>query len=148
MAKKVSVNLTGILSLLEEDEGYVLVKLTYDQFSVTAKGDAMFTLPDDKKVVVQVAYVDAKGHPAKVDGVVTWSSSDDTVVAVDVDAADSTKATVRPTDALGQVQVTAKADADLGAGVREIITTLDVEVVAGDAVKGVIQPVGDPVPNV
>lgn len=137
----------AVLQLLtEDDEGFVQVKLNFDnQFTVTAKGDLMFTLPDDKKVTVKVSYVDAKGHPARVDGVPVWSSSDDTVATVVVDTTDPTKAVVTPVD-LGQVQVTVKADADLGQGTRELVTNLDVEVVAGEAVRGTIQPVGEPEP--
>lgn len=152
MAKQaeLNLNLTGTVKLLDDVEGSVVVTLTYDQFTITAKGDTMFTLPDDKKVTVKVAYVDAQGHPAKVDGPVTWSSSDNAIATVTVDAADSSKATVAPSSAagsvLGQAQITAEADADLGAGTRTLITTFDVEVVAGAAVKGTIQPVGDPVP--
>jgi hypothetical protein len=131
---------------LTEDEVFALVTLTYDQFTVTAKGDVMFTLPDDKKVAVKVSYADARGKPAKVDGAVMWSSSDDTIATVVVDPADSTKATVSAADNLGQAQITAKADADLGAGTRELLTLLDVEVVGGEAVKGTIEPVGAPVP--
>jgi hypothetical protein len=148
LAKNVelNLNLSGTIRTTE-DEGFASVKLTYDnQFTITAKGDVMFTLPDDKKVAVKVSYVDARGKPAKVDGAVTWSSSDDAIVSVVVDPADSTKATVTPTDNLGQAQVTATADADLGTGSRELITLLDVEVVGGEAVKGTIEPVGAPVP--
>ena len=46
------------------------------------------------QVGVQVSYVDAKGHPAAVDGPVTWSSSDATIATVTADAVDSTLATV------------------------------------------------------
>lgn len=148
MPKQMEFTLNGVLNLLEKDEGHVLVKLTYDRFTLTARGDVMFTLPDDKKVDVKVSYVDARGHPAKVDGPVMWSSSDENVATV---TPNGDQATIVPASAtgavLGQVQITAKADADLGAGTRELITTLDVEVVAGDAVMGTIQPVGAPVPN-
>lgn len=149
MGKQIAVDLEvkGTLQILEDEGGFVLVEISYDRFFITAKGDLMFTLPDDKKVTVKVSYVDAHGHPAKVDGNVTWSSSDENVALV-TPATDSSQADITPNTNLGQVQITAKADADLGTGVREIITTLDVEVVAGDAVRGVIAPVGDPVPNV
>ena len=90
----------------------------------------MYTLPNDKRVDVKVEYQDAKGNAATVDGDVVWSSSDTNV------------ATITPGDALGQVQITATADADLGDGVVEIICTMDVTVVGGQAVIGVISPVG------
>src|SRR5215831_19481245 len=31
-----------------------------------------YTLPADKKVLLQIAYVDSKGNPAQVDGAVVW----------------------------------------------------------------------------
>lgn len=131
----------------DEPEGYVRVTVTYGDFQLTARGDDMaYTLGNDHIVQVQVAYVDAKGNPAKVDGDVTWSSSDTNIATVEVDGSDSTKATVRPGAEIGQMQVTTRADADLGSGTREIITTMDVEIVAGEAVAGTITPVGEPQP--
>ena len=47
---------------------------------------------------------------------------------------------------LGQVQITATADADLGEGTRELVTLMDVTIVAGEAVAGVIQPLGEATP--
>jgi hypothetical protein len=51
-----------------------------------------------------------------------------------------------PRRSVGQAQVTATCDADLGDGVRELITLCDIEVVGGEAVAGTIQPVGEPDP--
>ena len=101
-----------------------------------------YTLPSGMKVNVKVAYQDAAGNPAAVDGDVTWASSDDATATVLVDGADSMAAVVSATGPVGQAQITATADADLGAGVRELITIMDVSVVAGEAVAGVISPVG------
>jgi hypothetical protein len=42
--------------------------------------------------------------------------------------------------------MTAYADADLGERVRELATTMDVTVMAGEAVAGTITPVGEPEP--
>ena len=94
----------------------------------------MTTLPDDKVATGTIAYVDAKGNPAQVEGAPVWTSSDDTVVSLSV-SADGFSATVTP-GALGTAQITVKADADMGAGVTEIITIGDIEVVAGAAVAG------------
>lgn len=105
-----------------------------------------YTLAAGMQITVQVAYVDAGGNAAKVDGEVSWTSSDESLVHVIVDTADTSKALVRTGTKLGQVQVTASADADLGSGVREIITPMDVSVVAGEAVAGTITPVGEPSP--
>jgi hypothetical protein len=50
------------------------------------------------------------------------------------------------TNDIGDVQVTATADADLGDGIREIITLLDLNVVSGEAVAGTINVIGTPEP--
>jgi hypothetical protein len=104
-----------------------------------------YILPDDKQVDLQISYVDAKGHPAAVDGDVVWSSSDDTICSVTVAPTDSTKARLLSGVNLGNAQISATADADLGAGVSQIITPFDVSVVAGSAVAGTITP-GEAVP--
>jgi hypothetical protein len=128
--------------------GVAIITLRYDGFSVTAKceDNMAYTLPNDHKVQVKISYLDAKGNPAAVDGPVVWSSSNEQVLTVAVDLADSTLATVLPANLLSQAQVVATADADVGEGVKQIITTMDVTVVAGMAVSGTIAPVGAPVP--
>ena len=121
-----------------------IVTTRYGGFSVTAKGNTMaYTLPDDHKVQVQVAYVDSEGHPAAVQEPVSWTSSDETIAVVTADATDSKIATIEPVGPnIGNVQITVSADADLGAGVTTLSTLLDVTVVAGQAVSGTIAPVG------
>lgn len=143
----VQFQLGGTLKFLTE-EGYALMTITHDGFTITARGENMaYKLATGMQVGVQVSYVDAKGHPATVDGEVDWSSSDASIVTVTADAADTTKATVVGIgDNVGLAQVTATADADLGQGVRQILTTSDVEVVAGEAIAGTIQITGEAVP--
>jgi len=114
------------------------------------KGRCMsYSLAVGMQVHVKVSYVDAAGNPAVVDGDVTWSSSDDTVAAVFVSSNDSTEAVIRPVGPVGQVQILATADADLGAGVRELVTPMDVTIVAGEAMSGAIEPTGpaEPIPS-
>lgn len=123
------------------------VTIRYDGLTLTAWGDGMaYKLPNDKVIRVQVGYVDSKGNATEVDGDVTWDTSDPEIATVETDTGDSTMAKVVPSGKTGQVQVTATADADLGEGAREIITTMDVEIVAGEAVAGTITPVGEPLP--
>jgi hypothetical protein len=142
---KINFQLGGTLCLVTE-EGHSLVTIRYDNFSITARGENMaYTLPVGKQVEVQVAYMDANGNPATVDGIVAWDSSDPSIVDVLVDDNDTTLATVRAQGALGLAQVSATADADLGQGVRTLVTTMDVTCVAGEAVAGTITPVGEPV---
>jgi len=105
-----------------------------------------YTLMVDYSLKVTVAYVDAYGNPARVDGDVTWASSDDTIASVTTDPANTFNAMVAAQTKTGQAQITATADADLGDGVRNLITLMDVTVVAGEAVAGTITPQGDPIP--
>jgi hypothetical protein len=142
----VQFQLGGTLKFIVEQpatKAGAFVTVRCGAFAVTARGDGMaYTLPDGNKVQVKISYVDAQGNPATVDSEVTWASSDDTIATVQADTADSQKAVVAASGTIGQVQITARADADLGEGVRELITTMDVEVVAGEAVGGTIEPVG------
>lgn len=139
-------NTLKIMEVSEEPQGYSTITVLFEQFTITATGDVMYTLPLDKLVNMKVAYVDAGGNPATVDGAVSWQSSDDNIVTVTVDSGDSTICRVIPVGSTGQVQVTATADADLGTGVRQLITVCDIAVVAGEAVAGTIEPVGEPQP--
>jgi Bacterial Ig-like domain (group 2) len=128
---------------VEEARPSQLITVKFENFTITAEGDTiMYTLPVDHTVKMQVAYVDAAGNPATIDGDVIWASSDTLLATVAADLADSTIVTVTPL-ALGQVQITATADADIGTGVRELITTSDITIVGGEAVSGTIQPVGE-----
>jgi hypothetical protein len=112
---------------------------------ITAKGTHMaYTLPIDKLIVVQVGYTDAKGNKAIVDSV-TWSSSNGLVLTTQ-DAGDQTICTLTPQGEVGSCQVTADADADLGEGVRHLLTLFDITLVGGEAVAGTIVVTADPQP--
>lgn len=148
MTKAVQFQIGGTLRWLEEDEpslAAVYFTLRYEQFQIKAKGEAMaFTLPADKRVFVQVAYVDANGNPAVVDGPPTWVSSDeDIVIVLPGQEIDALKCEVRPAGKIGQAQVSVTADADLGEGTREIVTLMDITVIGGEAVAGTITPIGE-----
>jgi hypothetical protein len=148
MTQEIQFSLSGVLKLLSVPAtrpGRCMVTLAYDGFTVTAQGEHMsYTLPNGKMIRVKVSYVDAGGNPAVVDGVVTWASSNEEIASVDVDQTDTSNAVVVAAGTIGLAQISATADADLGEGVRELITLMDVEVVAGEAVAGTITPVGAP----
>jgi len=142
-----SVNLNLVLTP-PTPEVQCFVMVTYEQFIITAKGTNMaYTLPADHFVKVQVSYVDRDGNPAAVDNI-AWSSDPPTIISAQVDGSDPTMVTVTPVGAVGNAQVTATADADLGEGVTALVTTMDITVVAGQAVAGTISPVGpaEPLP--
>jgi hypothetical protein len=132
----------------------VRITSTYGGITHTHTGaQAMsYTLPNDKTVKLQIAYVDAHGNPAAVDGVISWDSSNPDIAAVESlpvaqGAAGGSTVQLVPGSSIGNCQISATADADLGEGVRELVTLLDVTVVGGEAVAGVITPVGEPTPK-
>jgi hypothetical protein len=130
-------------------EGHAVLTLVAGPFTITAQGDGfMYTLPVTHEVGMQVSYVDAQGNPATVDGQVIWASSNEAIATAEADPDDSTICTVVPGGSLGQVQISATVDADLGGGTRELITTADITVVAGEAVAGTISPIGEPSPTI
>lgn len=139
---------TPLRIVLAKEEPTVEPWLTvwYEGFKIKAKGNAMYTLPVDHAIRMQISYTDASGNRAEIDGDVTWQSSDEAVIKLQLDTDDTTICAATPGGTVGQAQITATADADLGQGTRELITTCDIQVVAGEAVAGSIQPVGDPTP--
>ncbi len=98
----------------------------------------MFTLPDTKKVPITVAYVDAAGNPAVVEGAPSWTSSDETIVTIADVSGDGMSAFAVAVGPLGTAQVNVTADADLGEGVTAVIGLLDIEVVASQAVAATV----------
>jgi hypothetical protein len=149
---EVHFKLGGTLTIVEpaEPKGGCRIALRYDGFTVTIEGNrVMYTMPVNHHVAVKVSYVDAANNPAEVDGDVDWASSDETVAVVQhPDPNDTTQVVIYSRDKIGSAQITATADADLGEGTRELITILDVGVVAGEAVAGTISPIGEAVPSV
>lgn len=64
---------------------------------------------------------------------VNWSVGDSSLLGIVVDSS-GLLASVSAVGPLGTTQVVVKADAQIGEGVVELIGTLDIEVVAGQAV--------------
>jgi uncharacterized Zn finger protein len=118
-----------------------------EQFRVSVainRGDKIVIEMSEEQVVsAEVKPVTAKGNPATVDGEVVWSVSDGTVVSLEVDAADSKKATFTALagDGARPCDVVAEFDADLGDGVRTItaigqIVVKDAEAQTAEVVFG------------
>ena len=105
-----------------------------------------YTLPADHEIGVKITYVDANGNPATVDGSPQWASSDDQIVSIQPSDRDAFQALLRSGKNIGQAQISATVDADLGEGVRSLVTLMDVSVVGGEAVAGTIEPVGEATP--
>lgn len=89
--------------------------------------DMAFILPNDRTAQVTANPVDAKGFPAEVENLV-YTSSNESVATIDANGI------ITPLT-LGDVQISATADADLGDGIINITGLLDVTVVAGTAVS-------------
>jgi uncharacterized protein YgbK (DUF1537 family) len=139
-------NVLKIMEVPTPEPGRQLLTVVYGQFAITAEGDhVMYNLPVDHTVTMQVSYVDSAGNPAKVDGAVEWFTANEELATIEVDASDDTICKVIPKKT-GRTQISAKADADLGEGVRELLTVCDIMLVAGEAVAGSIQPVSEPEP--
>ena len=98
-----------------------------------------YTLPNDKVVDVAVSFLDAKGHEVDIaTGSVKWETSDQTILSVAVNTTNDQIAQLQPGNNLGNAQVTCTATNPDGS---VVIAVMDVNVVAGNAVTGVIAPV-------
>lgn len=73
---------------------------------------------------------DHEGNDAQLDGFPVFESSDASVAEV-VDNGDGTARVI--SHLAGNAQITMRADALIGDGVVEVVATLDVEVIAGQA---------------
>ena len=94
-------------------------------------------LTDLEKVSLSVAFTSAAGNPAVVDGVPVWGTSDESILSV-VAAEDGLSAVVTTVGPIGTAQVSVTADADLGEGIKPLVGTLDVSVVASEAVFAIV----------
>lgn len=99
-------------------------------------------LTDSQKVSLVVSPVNAAGNTAPIENG-QWSSSDDSVLVVNV-SENGLAAEVVTTGKLGNAQIRFACDAKIGEGESALLATLDVEVVAGEAVNVVINA-GTPV---
>ena len=85
------------------------------------------------------------GNAARVDGAPAWAVTDESAAKLEV-AEDGMSAVLTPTGVAATFQVQVKADADLGEGVKELLGSLDVEVLSGEAVSLEISA-GEPIPQ-
>ena len=92
----------------------------------------LITLTDTQYVEVSFQPVDARGNPARVEGVPEWQVSDPFLLALNI-AEDGLSAELLAMGPLGNGQMAITVDADLGAGVRSITGVLDVTITSGAA---------------
>lgn len=98
----------------------------------TNKEIRMLKLSVIQQSTVSITPLDAKGHTAPVDGAPVWTTSADGIVKLTV-APDGLSAAI-VAQSVGTCQVNVTGDADLGAGVKAFTGTLDVQVIAAEAV--------------
>jgi hypothetical protein len=87
----------------------------------------------DQKALVSLAITDRAGNAAVIDGTPTWETSNSDFADVEPAEDGMSAFIVAGEDADEVAVVTVRADADMGEGVREIIGTLEVQVVSGSA---------------
>lgn len=140
MSTTVKIRISGALDLEILDEPLSPAGFVWSVTSagITAKDLKMLILPNDHKVTASIQPVDARGNPAKIDGLANWTSSNVGIAKVENVSADSLSADIVPGSQLGSCQVNVTADADLGEGTESITGTLEVTVEAGGAVGFVI----------
>lgn len=101
-------------------------------------------LKQGEKAVLKLRILDAGGNPAQVqDGKIEWSLSDPAFGDLKV-SEDMMSAEFMPKGQAGKCLIQAKADADLGEGVKEIMGELMIEQLSGEA--AVIELVGEALP--
>lgn len=111
------------------------------QFHKNRKGTIImaFELSTGFQVPVAVEFRDRKGNPAPVEGTPEWSTDNSELLAISP-SEDGMSCNVASVGPIGTATVTLSADADLGAGVRSIIGTLEVSVTTGGATEVVLTP--------
>jgi hypothetical protein len=101
------------------------------QVKITGDDHMAVILTSTQEFDVQIVPLDAGGNPAPVEGV-TWEVSNSHIVRLV--AIDDLNQTVQAVGPAGTAQVTVHVDAQIGEGVVELVGTLDVEVLPGQAV--------------
>jgi hypothetical protein len=118
----------------EPSVGIIRWQLSFHNSIVVIGDDQMaVTLTDTQKVSASIQPVDVHGHPALVDGIPVWTTSDPTLLEV-VPSLDGMNAEILASGEIGIGQVIVEADADLGEGVVTLTGILDVTVIGGAAV--------------
>lgn len=146
-------NITGTFALNVASEppapieGKVFVAVMTDGITVTAEADTMDTnIPEGKRIKIEVLPQDVSGNPAPIDGNVTWTSTDPTMIQVVPDTASTSQAQAWIQNAaggtLGTTTVTYSADADQGSGVTTITGSLTFNAVAGQAAAFGVEEIG------
>lgn len=111
---------------------------------ITVTGEIeVITISVDEPIKVGVKPLDSHGNPTGLDGVPAWSVSDEAILSFEVADEAGLTAIVTPAGLLGVAQIVCRGDAARGEDVREIVGTLDIEVIAGEAATLTIERLPD-----
>ena len=117
-------------------KGYGQLTLRGNQ--CTAIRAIRMSFPIDTTLITgTLEYVDAKGRPARVDGIPVWTFGGD-AVGEGVVSDDGMSVAFTPNGETGIATVSVEADADLGSGVKSLITTGAIELTPAEAAGGSI----------
>lgn len=95
--------------------------------------DMILQLSENAQLTV-TGVKDASGNPASLDGELVWDISGDTGIGELQVAADKQSALFVRNGGVGKVVVQVKGDADLSAGVKDLIAQVELDCVGGEAV--------------
>jgi hypothetical protein len=85
-----------------------------------------------EKIRFSIEVKDVFGNQAQVDGLPQWESTDADAATLEV-SEDGLSCLVIPKGKLGVFSLQVKVDADLGEGVKEILGSAEIDMVAGEA---------------
>jgi hypothetical protein len=97
----------------------------------------------NQKVIGTVVFTKADGTPGEVDGIPTWTSSDENIGSIQNVTTDGMSAEVHGMGVVGMVTITVAADADLGDGTR-FVEASGVVVFEPEEVTGATITFGEP----
>jgi hypothetical protein len=129
-----SVLVVPLLGPDEEIQGELPPALPDPRFPVKGEVLVMATMTNTQRKRVHFKVKNRRGGPAKFDGTPEWFSDNSDVLRLEP-AADGMSCYVYAVGPLtdAPVNVTMRADADLGAGVRPILGTIAFDITAGEA---------------
>jgi len=124
----------------------LLLSVVLDGITIIGDEAMDVKIPEGKRAKFQVVPQDVSGNPAPIDGNVTWSSVDQTLLQVvpDTASANQSQAWIENNvgGSLGVCGIKVGADADTGSGVVTISATFEFEAVAGQAAGYGLNQVG------
>jgi len=130
---------TPLIVVHRHECGYARAVWTFSLGDYNFRGENMAaTMGVGSYATCSVAWKDAGGNIVKVDGPTDWKSSDTAICQATVASGNPLICNLYAPGKIGKVTVQATADADLGEGVQKVTSSLDVEVISGEAVGGEI----------